>query len=370
MKFSVLREDPLSAARLGRMELAHGTVDTPVFMPVGTQATVKSVPPWTLKELGATMVLANAYHLALRPGDDVVRDLGGLHAFMGWDRPILTDSGGFQVFSLPELRAVTEGGVRFSSHIDGTELFLTPERCMEIQRNLGPDVAMQLDECAPYPSDKETVRRAMERTLAWAARCRAAELAPGQALFGIVQGGTYPDLRAECADRMAGLGLEGYAVGGLSVGEGPALMRETLDITVPRLPKDRPRYLMGVGLPEDLVEAVARGVDMFDCVIPTRSGRNGLAFTSKGRVKIRGAAHRFSRAPLDEACDCPTCRRFCRGYLRHLFVAGEMLGPHLLSLHNIRYYVGLMERVRAALGTGRFEDIRNETLAIPVEEEG
>jgi len=350
------------------MTLAHGVVETPLFMPVGTQATVKTVPPWTLKELGVSMVLGNAYHLMLRPGDAVVRDLGGLHKFMGWDGPILTDSGGFQVFSLQDLRKVMEGGVAFVSHLDGREVFLTPERCMEVQNNLGPDVAMQLDECAPYPSEREVVWRAMERTIGWAARCQQAHKRTDQALFGIVQGGTYRDLREECADRLAGLGMDGYAVGGLSVGEGPGLMKEALEWTTPRLPEDRPRYLMGVGLPEDIVEAVARGVDMFDCVIPTRSGRNGLAFTSGGRVKIRNARHERSEEPLDAACDCPACKRFSRAYLRHLFVADEILGLHLLTIHNIRYYIRLVEQIREAVRCGRFEEFRSRILSIPVEE--
>ena len=370
MQFQVLSRDPGSAARRGRLTLAHGEVDTPVFMPVGTQATVKTVPPWTLKELGVSMVLANAYHLALRPGDGLVRDMGGLHAFMGWGRPILTDSGGFQVFSLRDLRRVSEGGVRFVSHIDGSEIFLTPERCIEIQNNLGADVIMQLDECAPYPAEKEVVRRAMERTLGWAARCREAHGRKEQALFGIVQGGTYRDLREECADRLAGMGLDGYAVGGLSVGEGPTLMREALEITTPRLPRDRPRYLMGVGLAEDIVEAVSRGIDMFDCVIPTRSGRNGLAFTSRGRVKIKNAVHRDSKRPLDEDCDCPACARFTRAYLHHLFRADEILGLHLLSVHNIRYYMRLMDRVREAIAEGRFAALKARILSIPLEENG
>ena len=368
MEFEVLARDTGSRARVGELRLAHGTVRTPVFMPVGTQATVKSVPPWSLGEAGATMVLANAYHLALRPGDDLIRDLGGLHAFMDWRRPILTDSGGFQVFSLPALRKVTDDGVRFASHIDGRMIDLTPERCVEIQSNLGADVIMQLDECAPYPAEREAVARAMERTVLWAERCRAASRRPDQALFGIVQGGTCPDLRAECAERLVALDLPGYAIGGLSVGEGPTLMRETLDVTTPLLPEGKPRYLMGVGLPEDIVEAVARGVDMFDCVIPTRSGRNGLAFTSRGRVKILNARHRDSRLPLDPACDCPTCRRFTRAYLRHLVRAKEILGLYLLTIHNIRYYTRLTERLRDAIAAGRFAECRKETLSIPMEE--
>ena len=351
------------------MALAHGRVPTPVFMPVGTQGTVKTVPPWRLDALGVPMLLANAYHLALRPGDELVHEMGGLHTFMGWSRPILTDSGGFQVFSLPDLRRVSEGGVRFKSHIDGREIFLTPERCVRIQQNLGADVIMPLDECAPYPAERDVVEHAMRRTVGWAVRSREAHRRADQALFGIVQGGTHRDLREECADRLAALDLDGYAMGGLSVGEGPVLMREVLEYTMPRLPWAKPRYLMGVGLPEDLVEAVARGVDMFDCVVPTRSGRNGLAFTSRGRVKIKNAAHRRSRRPLDDGCDCPACARFSRGYLHHLFRANEMLGLHLLSVHNVRYYTRLMERMRDAITSGTFAAFRAEVRAIPVEEE-
>ena len=368
MDFQVTGTDSGSAARAGELRLGRGLVETPVFMPVGTQATVKAAPPWAVEEAGATIVLANAYHLALRPGDELIRDLGGLHEFMGWRGPILTDSGGYQVFSLPRLRRVTDEGALFASHVDGKEIFLTPERCVEIQNNLGADVIMQLDECAPYPADRDVAARAMERTVVWARRCQEAHVRGDQALFAIAQGGTYQDLRVECAERLKAMGFPGYAIGGLSVGEGAVLMRETLDTTAPLLPADRPRYLMGVGLPEDIVEAVARGVDMFDCVIPTRSGRNGLAFTSRGRVKINNARHRDSRLPLDEACDCPTCRGFTRAYLRHLFRAKEILGLHLLTIHNIRYYTRLMERVRESILAGRFAEYRREVLSIPLEE--
>jgi len=351
--FRVIAEDPATGARAGELRTPHGVVRTPAFMPVGTQGTVKCVTPAQLRSAGVEMVLCNAYHLSLRPGDELVARAGGLHRFMGWDGPILTDSGGFQVFSLADLRRVSESGVVFRSHIDGREVFLTPERCMEIENNLGADVIMILDECPPYPTERAVARAAMERTLGWAARCRAAHGREDQALFGIVQGCTYEDLRRECADRMAGLDFAGYGIGGLSVGEGPGLMEEMVGVTVERLPRERPRYLMGVGRPEDIAGAVGQGVDMFDCVIPTRCGRNGLAFTSGGRVKVRNQAFREDSGPLDAECGCPTCRSFSRAYLRHLLVAGEVLGMTLMSLHNIWYYMRLMERLRAAICAGR-----------------
>ena len=356
--FRVVAEDSDTGARAGELHTPHGVVPTPVFMPVGTQATVKTVAPVQLEEMGVKMVLCNAYHLSLRPGDDLVAKMGGLHAFMQWSHPICTDSGGFQVFSLADLRTVSESGVVFRSHLDGREIFLTPERCMAIENRLGADVIMILDECLPYPTEKAVARAAMERTLGWAARCKAAHRRDDQALFGIVQGCTFRDLRVECADRMAALDFPGYAVGGLSVGEGPELMEEMLGVTVARLSKDKPRHLMGVGRPVDLVTAVGLGVDMFDCVIPTRCGRNGLAFTSRGRVKVRNLAYREDGRPLDPDCDCLACRRFSRAYLRHLLVADEMLGLTLMSLHNIRYYMRLMERMRQAIVEGRFRAFR------------
>jgi len=358
--FRVIAEDPETGARAGELRTPHGVVRTPAFMPVGTQGTVKCVTPAQLRSAGVEMVLCNAYHLSLRPGDELVARAGGLHRFMGWDGPILTDSGGFQVFSLADLRRVSESGVVFRSHIDGREVFLTPERCMEIENNLGADVIMILDECPPYPTERAVARAAMERTLGWAARCRAAHGREDQALFGIVQGCTYEDLRRECADRMAGLDFAGYGIGGLSVGEGPGLMEEMVGVTVERLPRERPRYLMGVGRPEDIAGAVGQGVDMFDCVIPTRCGRNGLAFTSGGRVKVRNQAFREDSGPLDAECGCPTCRSFSRAYLRHLLVAGEVLGMTLMSLHNIWYYMRLMERLRAAICAGRSRALIDE----------
>jgi len=363
MQFRVMARDVASAARCGELMTPHGAVETPAFMPVGTQATVKTLTPRQLRDAGVGILLCNAYHLMLRPGAERIAALGGLHAFMGWPGPILTDSGGFQVFSLADLRRVEAAGVRFRSHVDGAEWFLTPERCMEVQRMLGGDIVMTLDECVAYPAEKHRAAEAMERSLAWAARCRGAPLDEGQALFGIVQGGTFRDLRLECADRLQGIGFDGYAVGGLSVGEGPTLMREVLAYTAPALPEERPRYLMGVGLPEDLVDAVALGVDLFDCVIPTRNGRNGLAFTSVGRVKIRHLEHADSPKPLDAACSCYTCRHFSRGYLRHLFQAGEVLGLTLLSLHNVHYFQRLMAAIRRAVREGRFSDLRDAVKA-------
>jgi queuine tRNA-ribosyltransferase len=360
MKFTITAQDAACRARCGTLETAHGVVETPVFMPVGTQATVKTLTPVQLREIGVSMLLCNAYHLMLRPGPDIVQKLGGLQEMMGWHRPILTDSGGFQVFSLADLRDVVDDGVRFRSHLDGSEWFLTPERCMEIQQKLGADVIMPLDECLEYPAEKDRAVDAMERTLAWTARCRQAHEDGAQTLFGIVQGCTYRDLRPECARRLVEIGFQGYAIGGLSVGEGPELMREMLDLTVKELPLDRPRYLMGVGMPDDLMDAVAMGVDMFDCVIPTRNGRNGQAFTSEGRINIRNLRHADSSLPLDAQCDCYACRNFARGYLRHLFQADEILGLTLLSLHNIRFFVKLMEQTRQAIRDGRFDALRRQ----------
>jgi len=352
--FRLIAQDPETGARAGELHTPHGVVPTPVFMPVATQGTVKTLTPVHLEEAGVRMCLCNAYHLSLRPGDELVARMGGLHRFMGWPRPILTDSGGFQVFSLADLRTVSDEGVLFRSHLDGAELFLTPERCTEIQNRLGADVIMVLDECPPFPTERAVARAAMERTLKWAGRCRAAHRREDQALFGIVQGCTYPDLRVECADRLVAMDFAGYAIGGLSVGEGPDLMREMVAVAAARLPPAKPRYLMGVGLPEDIAQAVALGIDMFDCVIPTRCGRNGLAFTSRGRVKMRNLARRDEEGPLDPACDCLACRRFSRAYVRHLLAAGEVLGLTLMSLHNVSYYMRLMEEIRRAILAGRY----------------
>lgn len=332
-------------------------------MPVGTRATVKGLTPQQVEEAGAQVVLANTYHLLLRPGPQVVAALGGLHRFMGWRGAILTDSGGFQVYSLGDLRRIDDDGVLFRSHIDGAAILLTPERAIQTQNELGADIIMAFDECPPLPASAEALRRAVERTVAWAARCKAAHARPPeQALYGIVQGGLDLALRAECLQRLCAIGFDGYALGGLSVGEPPPQMWALLHEFVHQMPADRPRYLMGVGTPEDLVQAVAAGVDQFDCVLPTRNGRKGYAFTSRGTLRLRNAVHRLSDAPLDEACDCYACQRFCRGYLRHLFLVEEALGGVLVSLHNVRFYQRLMAQMRAAIAGSMFDAWRSDFL--------
>ncbi|MEW6359888.1 MAG: tRNA guanosine(34) transglycosylase Tgt [Planctomycetota bacterium] len=357
IRFTVTASDPRFAARRGVMETPHGAVETPAFMPVGTQASVKCLTPDELRAGGAQIVLCNAYHLALRPGAEVVERFGGLHGFMKWDGPILTDSGGYQVFSLAGLRKVGDDGVTFRSHIDGQEIFLSPERATEIQERLGADIIMAFDECVPYPCERDYAKAAMDRTVAWAERCKAARRRSDQALFGIVQGSTFPDQRRECADRLTEIGFDGYAVGGLSVGEGPERMGEMLECTVGHLPADQPRYLMGVGTPQDIVESVMRGVDLFDCVMPTRNARNGCAFTSEGKVRIRNLKYKEDDSPLDPACGCAACRTFSRGYLRHLVIAEEITGLSLLSLHNVSYYNTLLQRIRAAVAVGGLDDL-------------
>jgi queuine tRNA-ribosyltransferase len=341
--------------RVGRLATPHGDVETPAFIPVGTRATVKGVLPETLREIGTQIVLANTYHLALRPGADVVRDLGGLHAMMGWDGPILTDSGGFQVFSLSGLRQVTDDGVTFRNHIDGGEMTLTPESAVATQNALGADVIMALDICPPYPCPRPEVEEAVRLTLAWAERCRAAHGRADQVLWPIVQGGVERDLRERCAERLVAMDFQGYAIGGVSVGEGHDRLREVVGWTAPLLPPDRPRYLMGVGELRDIVVSIGLGVDLFDCVLPTRNGRNGSAYTADGMIRLRNEQYRSDRRPVEEDCDCPACRRFSRGMLRHLFMAGEMLGPILLSIHNLRFYTRLFSRLRATIREGRFD---------------
>jgi queuine tRNA-ribosyltransferase len=343
------------AARAGTLHTAHGEVPTPVFMPVGTAGTVKAMTADAVRSTGARMVLGNTYHLMLRPGAERVARLGGLHRMMDWHGPILTDSGGFQVMSLSGLRRMDEDGVTFRSHVDGTRHRLTPERSIAIQRLLGADVTMSFDECTPFPATQDQAAASMRLSMRWAARGRAAfEPRPGHGLFGIVQGGVYPDLRAESVDALTRIGFEGYAVGGLAVGEGQAAMFEVLEATCPLLPAGQARYLMGVGTPADLVGAVARGIDMFDCVMPTRSGRTGRAYTRRGVINIRNARHAEDDRPLDPDCACPACRNHSRAYLHHLFKAGEMLGPMLLTWHNIRYYQDLMRELRDAILSGTF----------------
>jgi queuine tRNA-ribosyltransferase len=351
------------AARVGRIETPRGTIRTPAFMPVGTAATVKAMTPEAVRDTGADIVLGNVYHLMLRPGAERVARLGGLHRFMNWPRPILTDSGGFQVMSLAKLRHLDENGVTFRSHIDGSAHALTPERSVEIQRLLGADITMQLDECVALPAEKDDAARAMRLSLRWAERSKAAfDHAPGRAIFGIVQGGTWPDLREESAKGLVAQAFDGYAVGGLAVGEPQAEMFATLDVTVPHLPTDRPRYLMGVGKPADIVGAVMRGIDMFDCVIPTRSGRNGQAFTSRGTVNIRNAAHADDPGPLDPTCACPVCRHYARAYLHHLDKAKEILGSVLMTWHNLAFYQAIMARLRAGIAEGRLAATAAELL--------
>jgi len=353
--FDLLATD--AGARAGLLQTPHGEIPTPVFMPVGTQATVKAVSPRDLHDLGATIVLSNTYHLYLRPGDERIARLGGLHAFMGWDGPILTDSGGYQVFSLANRRKIDADGVTFRSHVDGSEHRFTPEKAISIQENLGADVIVCFDECAP-PDDHDYNVQALARTHAWAERCKAAKSRPDQALFGIVQGGVFPDLRAQSARFLTRLGFDGYAIGGLSVGETKEEMHEMLEVVTPLLPADRPRYLMGVGTPEDLVECVARGVDMFDCVLPTRIARNGSALTRTGRINLRNARFADDAGPIEPGCTCYACTHFSRAYVRHLATANEILGHHLLTLHNLHLMLTIAREIRQAVLEGRFQAYR------------
>ncbi len=352
--FTVHATDATTAARSGSFETAHGVVPTPMFMPVGTRATVKGVTPDQLREIGAHVVLANTYHLFLRPGADIIEASGGLHRFMGWDRPILTDSGGFQVFSLAEMVKVTDEGVGFRSIVDGAKHFWTPEDNMAIQEALGADIIMQLDQCPPYPSEKPFVAEAVRRSAEWAGRCKAAHTREDQALFGIVQGGVYDDLRAESVARLAEVGFPGYGIGGYSVGEPHELMLESLAPVTELLPTDRPRYLMGVGNPTTMLEAIALGVDLFDCVLPTRTARMGTAFSSEGRMNLKNAKYARDFGPLDPACTCPVCATYTRAYLRHLVTVKEMLGSTLLSIHNLHVLIDLARRAREAIAEGRY----------------
>lgn len=358
MKFEVLARDPRCGARAGRIETRRGFVETPAFMPVGTAGSVKSLCPEELESLGAQIILGNTYHLYLRPGDETVARLGGLHRFMGWDHPILTDSGGFQVFSLARINEIGEDGVRFQSHIDGSRHMLDPETAIRIQRNLGSDIMMSFDECTPYPVSIDYAAESVKRTLRWAVRSRDAADGSGQALFGIVQGSVFMDLRIMCLEELTRIGFDGYAIGGLSVGESKEEMLDVVNRLAPLLPENAPRYLMGVGTPEDLVECVRAGIDMFDCVMPTRNARNGTLFTSTGSIHIKNNAYIEDSGPLDPDCDCYTCRRFSRAYLRHLFMSRELLSYRLNTIHNLHYYLGLMADMRAAIREGRFEKWR------------
>jgi queuine tRNA-ribosyltransferase len=370
--FEILARDPASQARRGRLWTAHGPVETPVFMPVGTQGTVKAMSPRELEETGIRMILGNTYHLMIRPGLDIVERAGGLHKFMGWDRAILTDSGGFQVFSLATLRKVRPDGVEFSSHVDGNRLFLGPREAMDAQRRLGADVAMAFDECIPYPCAYEYACEGVARTLSWAALCAKARPANGQLVFGIVQGGEYADLRQRCALELAQMGFDGYAIGGVSVGEPEPVLLEGIRQSVGGLPADRPRYLMGVGVLRQLVEAVALGVDMFDCVMPTRYARNGTAFTRQGRYPVKAGAWKDDFRPVEEGCGCYACQNFSRAYMRHLLNADEILGVRLLTVHNLYRYEESVREIREALEQGTFAQLRRtvQTLGVaPVEEE-
>lgn len=361
IKYEHIKTCAQSGARLGKIHTPHGVIETPIFMPVGTLATVKTMSPEELKQMHAQIILSNTYHLYLRPGHEIVREAGGLHSFMNWDRPILTDSGGFQVFSLSDSRKISEEGVEFQSHLNGDRLFISPEKAMEIQNALGADIIMAFDECPPYPATYDYVKQSLERTTRWAERClQSHRHSSKQALFGIVQGGMYEDLRQESAKQLTSLDFPGYAIGGLSVGEPKALMYQMLEATVPLLPQNKPRYLMGVGSPDALIEGSIRGIDMFDCVLPTRIARNGTTMTSEGRLVIRNAKYARDYGPLDPNCNCYTCRNYSRAYIRHLIKANETFGIRLTSYHNLYFLLELMNQVRTAIREDRLLDFRDE----------
>lgn len=362
IRFSIIQVDSATRARRGELQTPHGSVSTPAFMPVGTHGSVKTQMPRTLEESGVSMILGNTYHLALKPGEEVIRNLGGIHRFLGWNRAILTDSGGYQVFSLKKYLSISDEGVTFRSYYDGSPVSFSPERVMKIQRDLGADIVMAFDECSSFPCDPASAQKAVERTLKWAERCRNSYDREHQSLFAIVQGSVYPDLRRACALELVSQEYEGFAVGGLSVGEEKAQTWDILDHTMNFLPEPKPRYLMGVGTPEDILDGISRGVDLFDCVIPTRNGRNGDAYTSLGKLKIKNAQHTTSTLPLDGECSCYTCTQFSRGYLRHLFNAGEALGGVLLTLHNIFFYQKVMAGARRAIEEKRFSLFRRAFL--------
>lgn len=361
--YELIKQCPHTGARAGRIHTPHGSFDTPIFMPVGTQASVKTLAPEELKEMGAGIILSNNYHLFLRPGSKLVKEAGGLHKFMNWDRAILTDSGGFQVFSLGDLRKISEEGVTFRSHIDGSKKFLSPEIAIQSQMDLGADIIMAFDECVPYPADFKYTRESMELTLRWAQRCKDTMTNPNQGLFGIVQGGMYKDLRIECANRLVDMDFPGYAVGGLSVGEPKELMYEMLDITLEHLPQNKARYLMGVGTPDCLVEGVMRGIDMFDCVYPTRVARNGTAMTWNGRLVIKNAQYEHDFHPIDEHCNCYTCRNYSRAYIRHLVRVNEIFGLRLLTIHNLHFLIDFMRQMRQSIMEDRFPEFYRKFTA-------
>jgi queuine tRNA-ribosyltransferase len=361
--FELLQTDPTSKARLGRLTTPHGVVETPAYMPVGTQATVKAMDPRELREVGTQIILGNTYHLSLRPGMEIMQAAGGLHRFMNWDGPILTDSGGFQVFSLAKIRKVKAHGVEFRSHLDGSLLFLGPTEAMGIQRTLGSDIAMVFDECPPHDGPARELRAAVERTIRWARECRAQPRAPGQLVFGIVQGGSTAALREECARAIVALGFDGYAIGGVSVGEPEAQMMQAVEFTEPFLPTGQPRYAMGLGTPAQMVELVARGVDMFDCVLPTRVARNGTAFTRRGAIVLKGGTFKADFQPIEADCECFACQHFTRAYLRHLLNVGEILGGRMLSVHNTHVFLKVMAEARQALAAGNFAEFRREFVA-------
>jgi queuine tRNA-ribosyltransferase len=360
IRYELIKTEKHTGARRGRLHTPHGVIETPIFMPVGTLATVKTMSPEELKQVGAQIILSNTYHLWLRPGHEIVKEAGGLHKFMNWDRPILTDSGGFQVFSLSDLRKITEEGVTFRNHLSGEKLFLSPEKAIEIENALGADIIMAFDECPPYPADRQYLKNSMDRTTRWLKRCIEAHQRPDeQALFGIIQGGMERDLREQHAQQLAELDLPGYAVGGLSVGEPKELMNEVLEYTTPLMPKDKPRYLMGVGSPDDLFEGVERGIDMFDCVLPTRIARNGTCMTSVGKVVVRHATYAKDFGPLDPNCDCYTCKNYSRAYIRHLIKCDEVFGIRLTTIHNLHFLIHLMDNIRKSIEEDRFLEYKH-----------
>lgn len=358
--YEVIKECKQSGARLGKLHTSHGDIDTPIFMPVGTQATVKAMSPLELKEIQSQIILSNTYHLYLRPGHKLIEEAGGLHSFMSWDKPILTDSGGFQVFSLSALRKIKEEGVYFQSHLDGSKHFLSPEKAIEIQNALGADIIMTFDECSSYPNEYMDAIKAVDRTTRWAQRCKDAHKIEKQALFGIIQGNVYPELRIKSAQEITAIDFPGYAIGGLSVGEPKKLMYEMIETTIPLLPKSKPRYLMGVGSPDCLIEGAIRGIDMFDCVLPTRIARNGTVMTSGGKVVVRNATYKKDFSPLDVECDCYACKNFSRAYIRHLLNAKEILGVRLTSIHNLHFLLALMKQIREAILIDRLLDFKND----------